>query len=247
MADWPRLDKAPITEALLDIKVKLPPEIDLARLSTFQDAIREHYPTRRERSSWEALFQIKPGEAPEAIPPRVRVDGYLFLSKDGRQIVQARLDGFTFNRLKPYDKWESFRDEATQHWKRYRQIAAPEVVSRVALRYINRLEIPLPMKDFREYILTTPEIAPKLPQGLAGFFMRLVIPDQKSNSVAIVTQTMEDLQEQVLPLIFDIDVFREAAFDVNGDEMWKALEELRNYKNEIFFNSITPRTRELLE
>lgn len=247
MADWPRFDNAPITEALLDIKVKLPPGVDLARLATFQDAVKDFYPARRERFSWQGGFQVKPGQAPEVFPPSGGPDGYLFTSREGKQIVQARLDGFTLNRLKPYDKWESFRDEARHQWVRYREIATPEIVSRVALRYINRIEIPLPMKDFREYILTTPEIAPKVPQGLAGFFMRLVIPDEKSKSVAIVTQTMEDPQEQVLPLIFDIDVFREGVFDVQGKEMWEALEQLRDFKNEIFFNSITQKTRELFK
>ena len=64
-------------------------------------------------------------------------DGYLFTSVDGRQVVQARLDGFTFSRLKPYDKWESLRDEARELWQHYVQIASPETVTRVALRYIN--------------------------------------------------------------------------------------------------------------
>ncbi|MGH7772344.1 MAG: TIGR04255 family protein, partial [Candidatus Binatia bacterium] len=203
------------------------------------------YPARRERFAWQSGIQFKPGEAPAVLPPTGRPDGYLFTSSDGRQIVQVRLDGFTFNRLRPYDKWETFRDEARKHWERYRDIAIPEMISRVALRYINRIRIPLPIKDFREYILTTPEIAPKVPQGLAGFFMRLVIPDERSKSVAIVTQTMEDLQEQVLPLIFDIDVFREGVFDVRGPDTWEVLEQLRGYKNEIFFNSITERAREL--
>lgn len=247
MADWPRFPNAPITEALLDIKAKLPAGVDLTRLATLQGAVKDLYPARRERSSWQGGFQVKPGELPEVFPPSGGPDGYLFTSKDGKQIVQARLDGFTFNRLKPYDKWESFRDEARQQWERYREIATPEIVSRVALRYINRIEIPLPMKDFREYILTTPEIAPKVPQGLAGFFMRLVIPDEKSKCIAIVTQTMEDPNERVLPLIFDIDAFQEAALDVHGEEMWEALEQLREYKNEIFFNSITDRAKELFK
>ena len=77
--------------------------------------------------------------------------------------------------------------------------------------------------------------------------MRLVIPDEKSRSIAIVTQTMEDSQEQVLPLIFDVDVFREGAFAANGAEMWEVVEQLREYKNEIFFNSITEKTKELFK
>jgi uncharacterized protein (TIGR04255 family) len=114
-------------------------------------------------------------------------------------------------------------------------------------RYINRIEIPLPVKDFREYILTTPEIAPGLPQGLAGFFMRLLIPDEKSGFNAILTETMEPLQQNLLPFILDIDVFREAAFEIHATEMWDTLERLRDFKNEIFFKSLTQRAQELFK
>jgi uncharacterized protein (TIGR04255 family) len=48
-----------------------------------------------------------------------------------------------------------------------------------------------------------------------------------------------------VPLIFDIDVFREAAFDVKGEELWQAFEKLRDLKNNIFFKSITPKAKEL--
>lgn len=174
-------------------------------------------------------------------------DGYLFTSVDGRQVVQARLDGFTFSRLKPYDKWEALRDEARELWQHYVQIASPETVTRVALRYINRIEIPLPMRDFKDYILTTPEIAPALPQGLDSFFMRLVIPDSKTQAVGIVTETVEPVDEsgKRLPLIFDIDVFRTAAFNVQDNAMWETFENLHDLKNEIFFKSITSKAKEL--
>lgn len=164
-------------------------------------------------------------------------------------MVQARLDGFTFSRLKPYDKWESLRDEARELWQHYIRIASPENVTRVALRYINRIEIPLPMRDFKDYILTTPEIAPDLPQGLESFFMRLVIPDSKTQAVAIVTETMEPVDESSkrLPLILDIDVFRMAAFNVQDNAMWETFEYLHDLKNDIFLKSITPKAKELFQ
>jgi uncharacterized protein (TIGR04255 family) len=246
MAEWQRFANAPIAEALLDVRAKLRPGIELPQLAAFQDSLKERYPTRRERFSWEGGFVVK-GGTPEVLHPSGGPDGFIFTSSDGRQLVQARLDGFTFNKLRPYDRWGPFRDEAREHWDRYRKIAEPEIISRVALRYINRIEIPLPLKDFREYILTTPEIAPGLPQGLSGFFMRLLISDERSGCSAIVTETMEPLQKDVLPLILDIDVFREAAFDANGTEMWDTLERLRDFKNEIFFKSITDKAKELFK
>jgi uncharacterized protein (TIGR04255 family) len=239
---------APITEALLDIRVKLPPQTDLGKLAIFHDAIKQRYPVKQERVSWRGHIEVKASpvaqvsQSAEGGP-----DGYLFTSVDGRQVVQARVDGFTFSRLKPYDKWETLRDEARELWQHYVQIASPESVTRVALRYINRIEIPLPIRDFKDYILTTPEIAPDLPQGLGSFFMRLVIPDPKAQAVAVVTQTVESVDESSnrLPLIFDIDVFRMAAFDVQDETLWEMCEQLHDLKNEIFFKSITPKAKEL--
>jgi uncharacterized protein (TIGR04255 family) len=239
---------APITEALLDIRIKLPPETSLAKLATFQDAIKQRYPSRQERLAWEGHIEIKSTPVAQVSQSAAgRPDGYLFTSVDGRHVVQARLDGFTFSRLKPYDKWDALRDEARELWQHYIQIASPESVTRVALRYINRIEIPLPIRDFKDYILTTPEVAPDLPQGLKSFFMRLVIPDAKAQAVAIVTETVEPVDDSTnkLPLIFDIDVYRMAAFTVQDQALWDALEDLHDLKNDIFFKSITPKSKEL--
>lgn len=241
-----RFERAPITEALLDIRVELPSHIDLARLATFQDTLKDRYPTKRERVTWQFGFQAKPKTAPETFKPSGGPDGYLLVSSDERQLVQARLDGFTFNRLKPYDKWETFRGEAKQLWQHYIGIASPQRITRLALRYINRIEIPLPIRDLRDYILTTPEIAPELPQSLENFFMRIVIRDPNSQAVAIMTLTIEQIKDaKVLPLIFDIDVFREAVFDSQNNEIWNTMEKLREYKNTIFFKSVTEKTKEL--
>lgn len=250
MVETTRFPNAPITEALLDIRVKLPAQTDLAKLATFHDAIKQKYSSKQERLAWRGHIEIKSTPVAQVSQSAVGgPDGYSFTSVDGRQVVQARLDGFTFSRLKPYDKWEALRDEARELWQHYIRIASPEAVTRVALRYINRIEIPLPIRDFKDYILTTPEIAPDLPQGLGSFFMRLVIPDPKAQAVAIVTETVEpsDESRNRLPLIFDIDVFRMAAFNVQDNAMWEAFEYLHDLKNDIFFKSITPKAKELFQ
>jgi uncharacterized protein (TIGR04255 family) len=248
MTEPTQFSNAPITEALLDIRVKLPAHIDLARIATFQDAVKGRYPARRERVLWQSQFQMQEGDL-KISPPTGGAHGYLFASPDETQMVQVRLDGFTFNKLKPYDTWEALRDEARELWQHYIEIASPEVITRVALRYINRIEIPLPIRDFKDYILTTPEIAPDLPQALASLFMRLVIPVPRMQAIAVVTQAFDPPPEtsEVLPLIFDIDVFREAIFDINSEEVWEILEKLRELKNEIFFKSITDRAKGLFQ
>lgn len=239
----------PITEAIFDIRTELPKETDVNFLLPFQDQIKDRFPTRRARHAYEAKFQFSPHSSPEAIQPLATVDGYLFLSPDGKKIVQARLDGFTFNKLKPYSRWEDFSEEAIGLWNHYVEIAKPTTITRLALRYINRIELPFPINDFKEYILTIPEIAPNLPAGLSGLFTRLILPNPKIGATAIITETLDDKNESpnTLGFIFDIDVFRNLRIEPNLDKVRTIMNDLRNYKNEIFLNSLTKKTKELFK
>ncbi|HHT9146388.1 MAG: TIGR04255 family protein [Candidatus Brocadiaceae bacterium] len=248
VSEYTVFPNAPITEALLDIRVEFPEEITLAKIDLFYDSVRTRFPEKQPRISFQAGIKVSSEGTSAALPTSGGIDGYLFQSPHEKKIVQARLDGFTFHKLKPYNKWEVFREEARELWNIYFQITNPVKITRIALRYINRIEIPLPMKDFKEYILTVPEIAPKLPQALNHFFMRLVIPNPEIQAIAIITQTMENPTEnQRLPLIFDIDVFQNTTYIGNKAEMWNEFEKLHIFKNEIFFNSITEKTKEFFK
>lgn len=248
MAAWPHLPHAPIAEALLDIQVVLPKSVTISDLEKLHDFFRERFPLKKPRASGSIRVEIKGEGVEPKISTSAAPDGFFFSSSDSKQVVQARLNGFSFSRLKSYNTWETFRDEARAAWNIYTKIVAPESITRIALRYINRIEIPFPMGDFKEYVLTTAEIAPGLPQGMSEFFMRLVVPKQELEATAIITQAMEPVQEGArLPLIFDIDVFRLGSFAVATDEIWTMFESLRNLKNEIFFKSITPKAEELFK
>jgi len=239
---------APITEALLDIRVELSKDIDLSKIATFHGFIKDRFPEKQERIPFKVDIKVSSGELPTAIPTSGEPDGYFFRSPNENKIAQARLDGFTFNKLKPYEKWELFRDEARKLWGLYCQVTSPIRITRIALRYINKIEIPLPMGDFKEYIKTIPEIAPGLPQGLERFFMQLVIPNEEIQATAIINQTMQPpTPNQKLPLIFDIDVWKLTNYKSDDEEMWKEFEKLRIFKNNIFSKSITKKAEELFQ
>jgi len=246
---YPTLKNAPIHEAIFDIRTQLPQNIMLKDLDLFYDLdiVKKRFPNKKERVLFQSGFQVIEGK-PVVTAPSGGPDGYLCESPEEKKIVQARLDGFTFNKLKPYKNWKTFFTEARELWDLYQSIARPEKVTRIALRYINRIEIPLPIKDFKEYILTVPEIAPTLPQGLAHYFMRLLIPNVKIKATATVTETMEMINSgQTLAMIFDIDVWKEADYLPDSTNYWRDFQKLRDFKNQIFFESITNKTKELLD
>ena len=246
---YPTFPNAPITEAILDITVELPEYIDLKKLEEFhKHAIKQRFPEKQVRQVLKATFQFpKEKDPPTSIPTAGGPVGYLFRSSSENKVVQARLDGFSFNKLKPYESWKKFRDEGRELWELYLDVAKPIRIRRISLRYINRIEAPLPFKDFNEYILTNPQVAPELPQALSNFFMHIQIPFEEQQAIATIIQTMEKPTEsQKLPLIMDIDVVQHANFIADSFEnIWDEFEKLRNIKNDIFFNSITDKAKEL--
>jgi uncharacterized protein (TIGR04255 family) len=237
---------APIAEAVLDIRAELSEDVQLEDLESFQNDIIERFPEKKKRTSYEGGFQFSE-DGISTLPTNRKDIGYRFGSPTEKKVVQARLDGFSFNKLRPYESWSLFCKEGQELWDLYSKMYIPIKITRIALRYINRMEIPLPMNDFEDYILTFPQIAPKLPQGIANFIMQLVIPNKEIEASAMITLAMEEIKDDKLPLIFDIDVSKGAVYMDNKDEVWSAFNDLRVFKNEIFFDSITDKTKELFK
>ena len=249
MSNYPHLDRAPITEALVDFRVKLPERMNLAKLASIHEAISSDYPSKKERMRMEGEINVKEGKF---ITKTTLVDGYIYRSKDEKQVVQSRLDGFTFSRLKPYQDWERLRQEAFRLWKLYSDIATPEAITRVALRYINTMEIPLPIHDFSEYLTFPPMIPKNLPQEINNFLIRYAFHHPGFAADGIVTQTLKPIMgggtHGFLPIILDIDVFTvPSGSNQTNEKIWEIIDRLRNFKNLIFYSSIKPKTVELFK
>ncbi|MEC0244719.1 TIGR04255 family protein [Paenibacillus chitinolyticus] len=238
--------KAPITEVILNIEVELPLNFDIKQFEKMHTGIIEKFPDMAERFQWKGEVGLDVNNKPIVNSAFGGPDGYAFSSINKKQVVQARKNGFTYNVLKPYECWEKFISEAKKYWEHYKLVCNPSRVNRVELRYINRIEIPLPMNDFKDYILTSPDIAPGIPYGVTDLFMRIAVPDETTDSVAIITEIIdkESVTSTLLPFIFDIDVFYEIERE-HVDNLWDLFEQMHDFKNRIFFSSITDKGREL--
>lgn len=236
---------APITEALIDIRTQLPDTASLSSLEKLHSAIQAQYPQKGARMMWQGSLQLKDEEEPIKTAQH-GLDGYLFTSSDGRQVVQFRLDGFSFSRLRPYSRWEEVYGEARRLWEIYAAGTKPIVVRRVATRYINSIEIPLKRFDYDDYFTAVPKIPEGLPQLLSHFFTRLVIPFPDHGATAIVVQTPAEKPDPVnTTVILDIDAFVEVSLAPGDAKLDEILAILRKVKNEIFFRSVTEKTKDL--
>jgi uncharacterized protein (TIGR04255 family) len=238
MAEYSLLKNAPITEALIDIRIKAKADFDAHKFMSLNDTIANEYPINKPRHRWEGRVEFKEGGAPSQTATDT-IDGYTFTSADGKQLFQAQIDGFTFNRLKPYEKWETFRDEALRLWELYKTLFKPDI-TRIALRFINKIEIPIlphSLLDFDEYLTAAPIVPKELPQGLSSFLTRIVIHESSIDAVAIVTQVFEQVTDpRFIPIILDIDVFKQKDA-LSEEDAWTTFEELRHFKTEYFLQA----------
>lgn len=238
--------KAPITEALLDIRAEVSPDISFENLEEYYTEIKNDFPKKQVSVQYQAEFTVAKDKKPISNVQSSN-NGFIFRNDVNSKIIQFRLDGFTFNKIKPYENWGIFVGEAKKHWERYQEIAKPVKINRIALRFINKITIPEGEPDLKNYITLLPSIPKKLPQKYSEFFLRNVFFDEEHciKSVIIETIDLKEKTDTITPFILDIDVFKENLKGIDPGKIWEDFDYLRICKNNLFFNVTTPECQKL--
>src|ERR1700737_2852531 len=142
MASPTHLANAPITEAVIDLRVRTAAELDVQRFAELGPKLGEQYGNAKSINLFELGIQQLPGAPLESRGVLHGCIGYRYESSDNKYIVQFRKDGFTFSRLAPYTNWEEIFAEASRLYRLFVEVGSVEEVTRVATRYINRLLLP---------------------------------------------------------------------------------------------------------
>lgn len=235
-------NKAPIREAIIDIRTEGSPSLAPTNFSKVTPP--SGYKERQELM----LGQVSGHLAAGQLTATAKQDplGYAFVGGEGKHIAEFRVNGFTFHRLAPYQTWEQFRTEAKLLWDLYREVAS-QPINRFGLRYVNQLDLPMPIRDFRDFVRSYPEISTDLTQQLSGFFMQVHIPQQDLGAMLILNESLvPPSSPDIVSVILDIDVFVQVLKPESDEDVWNTLELLRVRKNLIFEACITNNTRELI-
>jgi uncharacterized protein (TIGR04255 family) len=243
----PHYKKAPITEALIDIRVELSSELRFEDLQAVKKHISSDYPQEETRSLAEGIIQFGPSLQASA---QQKPWGLMFRNEGNNQVLQVRLDGFTFSRLEPYEDFEHLRDEARRLWDIYRELVRPKRVTRVAVRYINRLNIPGARVEPGDYLNIFPYVSDKLPsefRDFGPFLMRLPMYQHDLKGVLVLNEaTTAPKLPNTIALVLDLDLYVESPPVTNEQELWGVFDRMRERKNLYFEACITDKTRELI-
>ncbi len=232
-----KYSNAPIVEAVIDFRVRQRSDFSLTDLEPLTQS-EGTYPERKDVRLGTGTLDL---DSDTPASGSVRIIGRQFWSADKRRAFQATELGFNCSRLAPYAGWEDLRDEAKRLWRRYRDLARPEGITRLGVRYINRLDLPAPA-DLDLYLSTKPVLGPALPQGIEGWFMQLQIPSSPFAVVLTEGRAPAGPSSESVGIMLDIDVATGETSD-SDEAVWPTLERMRECKNKFFEGSITDALR----
>ena len=139
MKKYSKLSKAPIVEAVFDIRSRVSKKSDPDTLKKAAGSLQAIYPKLRKQVIHTQQFKFQSGK--REITSTDALQGYRVEKEDKTQIVQLRRDGFTLNRLRPYTSFDELWPEDLRCWLVYADATKPSEITRVALRTINRIEL----------------------------------------------------------------------------------------------------------
>lgn len=244
------LANAPIVEAVVDLDCDMRPEFELsAILNSAADGFRTGYPNLQKQILGKFKIESGPEDGPTVSSDQC-LNALQFRSEDGKQLVQVRSHGFSFNRLAPYSSFDDYLPEVQRTWELFLRLAAPVQLRAVRLRYINRIALPLNNEpvDLDHYFKVSPKLPDEDALQFLGFLNQHTVIEKNTGHEATIVLASQPPLDGVFPIIFDITVGCAAAADP-ADWTWISakLDALRDLKNRIFKNTVTERCLTLFQ
>jgi len=232
--------KPPIAEALVD--VRFAPSLSEKLLRRVIDRVKPRYARAEEQVEVEFSFNL------EAAGQEVKqqFSGARFLSEDGADILVLSKGSIVISRIAPYAGWTALRARVVREIEELRKAAADRRFSRLGVRYVNRIDVPLNGTGFspEPYLTVFPGRPPILAQGAAqGYTVSL--------AGCAVGEYMVNVNSGIVApqlighgaLLVDVDAYIEA--DMDGRALVERLDGVRGVKNAVFESLITDEARRL--
>jgi uncharacterized protein (TIGR04255 family) len=236
-----KYNRAPITEAVLELRFTHPQPKDVAEKAA-ASLEKSYFYNELEQS---LSFSLEANVA----KVETKWEGKKLSSLDRADVVIFRTSAFVCSRLAPYMGWEEFLPQARRAWEIWRKHAGSVEIARIGLRYVNRIDIPLKEGqsiDVENYLCVLPKSPDSFKLPMINYLVQIVRPLETDGcNVLLTSATIPSPLVNTLSLALDLDVFRETDIPRREDELWALINRMRDHKNFVFENSITDLARKL--
>lgn len=195
----------PILEALCEFQFEPSQPWDLTIPGLFYREVKSEFPIRHQFNPFQISLQTDlPGASIQNVAGNA--DRMQFRREDDRALIQVGPDLLAVNHLKPYSDWKTFKQMIERALGVYGQVADPQAIRRIGLRYINRLEFPGQHQlEIERFLLAVPTVPSDVPQTFSSWAQRIEIPFVEANGL-LVLQSRSAFEEGQDGIAFLLDL-----------------------------------------
>ncbi len=230
----------PIIEALIDIQIQTSDDIQSDIFEDMYNKIKSDYPNKENIFLKTAQIDINKEQA-NFIGNEI---GLKISSLDKKYVIQLKKTGLTFSVTNSYHGWDDLCERTKKLWTIFLKKIKPSKITRVAVRNINRIDIPAAHKfNLEEYFRVCPKTDD---MDFLTFFLQIQVP-QTEGGLGIIHQTVTTpIQAGYTSILLDLEVFDfQNLLPKDNNILWERINTLRDQKNSLFEKCITNKTREL--
>lgn len=235
----------PLVEAVCEFRFTPDTQWDMTIPGLLYEKLKDEFPRREQR-----LFQeIELTRGPDGLEQQIRTnERILFLMEDKKIVVQVGPRLLAINCLKPYPTWEGFKPKIARAFETLSTATEVRGLQRLALHYINRIEIPASAPRLEDYFELYLHLGPQLPQDIVNFIVGCEFPYANSRDMCRVQLTPAPSgAPESLTMILSIDYFLAKPRGIEPEQAMDWVEQAHQSVEEIFEGCITDGLRKLFQ
>jgi uncharacterized protein (TIGR04255 family) len=238
--------KDPINEAVIQIATVVQASQD--SLAKIAHHFKDDYPHQEPLTGLDFMIDTTGGAA----QMRQEMRGYRLTSVISPDVLVVQPGGVVAARLAPYAGWEQLLGAAKRAWSQWRRTGNSSSISRLGVRYINRLDVPIERAanlDLSVYLNFSPKVPNFSSKSITGFVVQATVPTEQDSWSVSLTSTVLNPPPLIntTSILLDIDLFRTEQIPGRDEDLWECIESVRALKNSVFESCITDATRRLFE
>jgi uncharacterized protein (TIGR04255 family) len=207
-----KYENPPLVEALCEFRFLGEQAWDWTIPGIVYERIKAEYPEKRQEGVLEV--PVRPTTDAMLVGVKTGVSKMQFFRADKSALVQVGPDLLAVNSIPqgpalPYPGWETFKPEVLKHLQSYREVANPKCLTRVGVRYINRLAVPTGEKfSLERYFRALPNLPAGLPQVLSTILINFEVPfDDPPGMLRFIFGSGNSDQPDVANFLLDMEMY----------------------------------------
>lgn len=245
---YPQLKNPPITEAIFDIQFIADIDVDL--LEKFYELIKESYPNKNDLVTFQMVGELANNSTTKNNSFK---NGIRCSNQNNEFIVLLQQKGFTISKQKPYSSFTHLKNETQKIFTQFLDFLKKNnknlVVQRTGLRYINNFMVFVGEDGyFSDFFNLNIQIPEKLPKILGGYAFQMILLNEEQESQGLISMSVNVNAQKMdfCDVVFDIDVSKYGE-NIQQEEIFEISDKLHDFKNDIFFQSITQKTQDFFQ